>query len=243
MAQIDPRETEVVEQAPDGRPVGLDLIRLENTRFGLELVGLGLMLLLFATGLGTDAFTPDGRRPSWRALELIVEFCAFGGYLLLALGALVTAATPNGFLPQVLRWAVVGLYVFACGAAVFNAFAPDGGRGIGLWWIGFQERFWFVTRLVPVGLAWILWRFCQHRGLIGRALVWLWIAMAWSVMALFVEFGQQYWIARFYPALGVLAFLAAHLTARDLWTDAVNRKTKSDVAARRQPDPGGESDA
>ena len=231
MAQIDPREIEEIEVSPSGRPIGLDLIRLENTRFGLEVLGFGLLLVLISVGLGSGSFTAEGRGSSSKLLDILVDGLGLAGYALLAVSVLICAPTPNGFLPGLLRGLFALVFSVASLGVLANWLAPDGGREL-QGWIVFQETFWVVTRLAPVALSWVLWRFCQHRGLIGRALVWLWIAMAWSVMALLVEFAEQFWIARFYPALGVLALLAARFTARDLWMDAVNRKTKKVVSGR-----------
>lgn len=237
MAQIDPREIEEIEVSPSGRPIGLDLIRLESTRFGLEILGCGLLLVLVGVGLGAGSITAEGRASSSKLLDILVDGLGLAGYALLAVSVLICAPTPNGFLPGLLRAVFALLFGVACLVVLANWLAPDGGRQL-QGWIAFQESFWVVTRLAPVALSWVLWRFCQHRGLIGRALVWLWIAMAWSAMALLVEFAGQFWIARFYPALGVLALIAARFTARDLWMDAVNRKTKRVVSGRLVRDAG-----
>ena len=114
------------------------------------------------------------------------------------------------------------------------------------------SKFFSWTHSIPVGLItliltlsmpWILWRFCQHRGLIGRAITWLWLALVWSVVAAALywswpsEAGDTLWVAAVWPALGVVFAVTAHYTARDIWLDAVNRKTKKIVNARPDPAP------
>ena len=238
MAQIDPRETEAVNVARGGRPIGLDLIALESTRFGLELLGLGLLVYLFGMGLAASA-EPSGGVAGSRLFVLLVDALAFAGCVLLALAARAMAPTPNGPFPAALRAGLVLLFAAAALVCLINDFGPALGDPR---WRRFQEGLWLAAHLAPLGIAWILWRFCQHRGLIGRALVWLWIALLWTLHAALVELADQHWARHFYLALGVLAFFAAHLTARDLWMDAVNRKTKKVVAARRLSGPGPAAD-
>lgn len=222
MAQIDPSEVEELEVSPDGYAIGLDLVRLESTRFGLELVGTGYALsTVFATlaVFASDVF-----------FQTFTLLGALSG-LLLAIGHQQTSPTPNGFLPGWLRGPFVLILWLSAVHGVLQVFARD----------LFQEHVipWsetlhltLLTQLVFVGLPWILWRFSQHRGLIGRAITWLWIALLSTGCFALSTLTEVFWVVALEPAVGVLFAVTAHYTARDVWLDAVNRKTKKLAVAR-----------
>ena len=238
MAQIDPEEVEQVEVSKDGYAIGLDLVQLESTRFGLELIGVGVGLSMVFGGLPMVAPGPA---------ERVLAALATLAKALAIIGLVQTAPTPNGFLPMWLRRLFIGVLSLGLIDLLADRLVSD------LW-----TKFFAWTQVLPVHLIgflvtlsfpWILWRFCQHRGLIGRAITWLWLALIWSVLGAIVFWNLQggaqeiHWASGLSPAIGVLFAVTTHYTARDIWLDAVNRKTKKIVGARPEPEPEPESAA
>jgi hypothetical protein len=211
----DPRLDASGADHPGFAPPAFDLIALENTRQGLSLLGIGLGL--FVAALPMQRFAPSG-------LAAMGSFVHFLGAIAMGLGFLVMAPTPHGPLP---RW-LSGLYValslstalmavlsFAIRLGVMDA------RGL-----AFTLDRW--ARLAFLALPWILWRFCQHRGLTGRALVWLWLGMASLLAWLLGSLFDLGWIAWILPLIGVFAAINSWQTARDVWLDAIGRTTTAE---------------
>jgi len=228
MAQIDPNEVEAVEVSKEGYAIGLDLVRLEATRFGLELVGIGYGLTSI---LGTLGLLASGE------LSRVFGLLAALASLVLIVGLQQTAPTPNGFLPAWVRRAFVLILVLGTAHSVLGLFADRSWARPVFGWL-WSARIDVLATLVLVGLPWILWRFSQHRGLIGRAITWLWIALVSTglYVAGWVIGAIPTWMIALEPAIGVLFAVTAHYTARDVWLDAVNRKTKK-IASRRPAAP------
>lgn len=211
----DPETIEEFEE-PSGRPEDFDLIALSNTRVGFRIAGYGLLAVLCSV--------------PWsgvHAVDLALTSVRIVGWILIAAGVAMMAPTPNGPLP---RW-MQAVYVLLCSLAALRMVA----RGLG--WLAplveLEQRVVPVLWIAFLALPWILWRFCQYRGLTGRALTWL-----WSAVALLAVFGlhwrvQANWLMWAYPALGVLLFVLSKQTARDLWLDAVNRRSKAVLRARQ----------
>lgn len=211
---MTPKHPSADDEPLQARPEDFDLIALSNTRVGFRIAGYGLFAVLCSV--------------PWidvHVIDLALTILRIVGWILIAAGMAMMAPTPNGPLP---RW-LQGVYIVLCSLAALRLVA----RGFGLL-TSFAE---FETRLVPVlwvaflALPWILWRFCQHRGLTGRAISWL-----WSAVLLFAVFGvhwrmQTNWLMWAYPLLGILLFVISKQTARDLWIDAVNRRSKAVVRA------------
>lgn len=193
-----------------------DLIALSNTRVGFRIAGYGLLFVLCSV--------------PWsgvHAVDLALTLLRVVGWILIAAGMAMMAPTPNGPLP---RW-MQALYIGLCSLAAVRMIARGTGWAAEL--VDFEQRLVPVLWLAFLALPWILWRFCQYRGLTGRALVWL-----WSAVLLVVVFGvhwrvQSDWLAWAYPPLGVLLFVLSKQTARDLWLDAVNRRSKAVLRAQQ----------
>lgn len=211
----DPQAIEEFEE-PDGQPDDFDLIALSNTRVGFRVAGYGLLAVLCSI--------------PWSgvyAIDLTLTGLRIVGWILIAAGIAMMAPTPNGPLP---RW-MQAIYIFLCSLAALRMVA----RGFD--WLApiveLEQRVVPVLWIAFLALPWILWRFCQYRGLTGRALTWL-----WSAVLLVAVFGlhwrmQSNWLMWAYPPLGVLLFVLSKQTARDLWLDAVNRRSKAVIRAQR----------
>jgi hypothetical protein len=196
------------------KPEDFDLIALSNTRVGFRIAGYGLFGVLCSVPWIDVHF-----------VDLGLTLLRIVGWVLIAAGMAMMAPTPNGPLP---RW-LQGVYILLCSLAALRSIAR------GLEWMKPFDA--VEAKLVPVlwfaflALPWILWRFCQHRGLTGRAISWL-----WSAVMLLAVFGlhwrlQTNWLMWAYPVLGILLFVISKQTARDLWIDAVNRRSKAVVRA------------
>lgn len=211
----DPQAIEEFEER-DARPDDFDLIALSNTRVGFRIAGYGLLAVLCSipwSGL--------------YALDLALTVLRIVGWILIAAGIAMMAPTPNGPLP---RW-MQAIYIALCSLAALRMIAR------GFEWlkplVEIEQRVVPVLWIAFLALPWILWRFCQYRGLTGRALMWL-----WSAVLLLAVFGlhwrvQSNWLMWAYPPMGVLLFVLSKQTARDLWLDAVNRRSKAVVRAQK----------
>jgi hypothetical protein len=212
------------------------LATVEDTRLGLKLAGLGFLLL----GLAPLAWTlPPQAHSEWGSaytLALVLAGCG-----LLAIGLATTAPTPQGPLPRWLRTAFVALFALAALDLAFVLalravgiareelpIAPASARQA-------QSVVGWAALLACVALTWILWRFCQHRGLTGRALSWLWIAVLASGSAFALWTSERIWPAVLFAPLGVLAFLLARQTARDVWLDAIYKTSKAALERSKPP--------
>ncbi len=219
----DPRLDSSGEEHPAVQPLPFDLIALESTRTGLRILGLGLGLVAFAVPmvLGSSA-----RADRWVSLAGWVLTAL--GFLCVVLGVTIMAPTPHGPLPRVTRVAANFFAIVALTSAIvrgfvqtpsllpqFNAASDDLGPFV-------NE----AARIMLLAAPWVLWRFCQYRGLTGRAIVWLWIAMAGSGLAFAARFTEMSALLYGFPLLGVIAFIASQQTARDVWLDALYRNTK-----------------
>lgn len=220
----DPRLDSSGEEHPAVQPLPFDLIALENTRTGLRILGLGLGLVAFAVPMVVGAFA---RQDLWVSLSGWMLTAL--GFLGVILGVAIAAPTPHGPLPRFARGAAVLLGIVALISATVQGFtdsplifpyfnaATDG-------MVPFINE---AARVALLALPWILWRFCQQRGLTGRAIVWLWIAMAGSALALAARFTETTSALLFgFPLLGVIVLFAARQTSRDVWLDALYRNTK-----------------
>ncbi len=220
----DPRLDSSGEEHPAVQPLPFDLIALESTRTGLRILGLGLGLVAFAVPmvLGSSA-----RADRWVSLAGWVLTAL--GFLCVVLGVTIMAPTPHGPLPKLARVAAILFGIAALISAIVQGFthrslifpyfntATDGV-------VPFINE---AARVALLALPWILWRFCQYRGLTGRAIVWLWIAMAGSALALAARFTETTNALLYgFPLLGVIVFFAARQTSRDVWLDALYRNTK-----------------
>ena len=217
------------------------LALLEDTRLGLKLAGLGFLLL----GLAPLAWAlPPRAHAEWGSAYTLA--LGLAGCGLLAMGLATTAPTPQGPLPGWLRATFVALFVLAAlDLALVLALrtagiareelpvAPETARRT-------QSAVGWATLLACVALTWILWRFCQHRGLTGRALSWLWIAVLASGSTLALGSTNRIWPAALFAPLGVLACLLARQTARDVWLDAIYKTSK---AALERSKPSVESES
>ena len=218
------------EEHPAVQPLPFDLIALESTRTGLSILGLGLGLVAFAVPMVVGALA---RADHWVSISgWLVTALGFFGVIV---GVRISAPTPHGPLPQFARGAAICLGIVALISAVVQGFtdtplifpyfntATDGV-------LPFIHE---AARVALLALPWILWRFCQYRGLTGRAIVWLWIAMAGSVLALAARFTETTNALLYgFPMLGVIVFIAARQTSRDVWLDALYRNTKFHALAK-----------
>lgn len=234
-AAHDPRLDAGGEDHPAVQPLPFDLIAVERTRMGLRFLGVGVGLVTFALPLviGTQASTN-----AWVAG--IGWLLSSAGFLCTVVALALAAPTPHGPLPQAVRL----LYIVGGIAALVSSFVHVAQ------WLGAPPTSAASTqvasnidqgaRIALLLLTWILWRFCQYRGLSGRAIVWLWVAMACS--ALWLGAAIEAWRATVWGLLPIgfwacipmaaLIFLAAQQTARDVWLDAVYRNTKFHATGR-----------
>ena len=224
-AEHDPRLDASGAEHPGVKPSQFDLIALEHTRTGLRVLGLGLALWSFAHPLVAQLLSDAAlaaARIGWslNALALIA-----------LLGAVwIMAPTPQGPLPRLLGYALSLVFLVHLASSglhlvsLFNGYAPEESVREA---VRIADN---IARIACLSLPWILWRFCQFRGLTGRAIVWLWFAMASSGLAIAVSFSGVRWLLFLFPPLGVIAFFAAQQSARDVWLDAVYRHTRFFVA-------------
>ena len=193
-----------------------DLERVSRTRQGLVLAAPGFLLVLIGVIPLTDADS---------VLSAALLGVRLGGWALLAAGLFLCAPTPNGPLPSWLRV----VYVLACvGGATrvaYHHFAFDPA------WRVMEERYVALLWVAFLGLPWILWRFCQHRGLTGRAITWLWCAMALFAVFAINWSTRASWALWLCPLIGTALFANALMTARDLWDDAVHKAARAGAHA------------
>jgi hypothetical protein len=211
----DPRLDDPGLDHPGVLPRESDLVALAATRRGLKLLAPGLLMVL----LGVVPFGGGTLAPVLLALRL-------GGWSLLALGLLVSAVTPDGPLPRGLRELFV--LVFALGAlrTLWGRFAglPDLGA--------LEMRFVWALDGALLLLPWILYRFCQHRGLTGRAITWLWCALALAGVFVVNLASHSIWALWLCPAIGLALAVNAWQSARDVWLDAVYKNARAQHLAR-----------
>lgn len=208
----DPRLEDAGEDHPGVAPGPVDLIALETTRRGLTVAAPGLFLVLS----GVIPIEGSGLPVSGPLIAMRVT-----GWALLALGLLLASPTPNGPLPAWLR----PLYVLVClgGASrvlyhrLVHAVHFDAGEAYFVYflWIAF------------LALPWILWRFTQHRGLTGRAITWLWCALALASVFAINFVTRSSWALWLCPGIGLALALNARATARDVWLDAVYKSARA----------------
>lgn len=209
MSEHDPRLDEAGEEHPGVLPRQSDLVALAATRRGLKLAAPGLLLVLL--GVMPAAFDVLG--PALLALR-------FTGWALLALGVALTAVTPDGPLPRGLR----ELYVLVFGLGALRSVHD---RFLDLPQLDSLETgFVWLLDLALLLLPWILWRFCQHRGLTGRAITWLWCALALLTVFLVNVVSRSTWALWLCPAIGLVLSVNAWQTARDVWLDAIYKNAR-----------------
>ena len=224
----DPRLDASGEDHPGVQPSKFDLIALEKTRYGLRAIGLGLLLLWIAGPFVSRHFSGAAgfRAAGW--------LCWAIGLLVMLVALTITAPTPHGPLPKGAARAYIFLCIVSFSSAIVHLFYLFSSRVEG-------EASRFVATTIDslalilfASLTMILWRFCQYRGLSGRAMVWLWLAMA----AIAAGSTGTYWHAALwaFPALGLIAFFAAQQTARDVWLDAIYRHSKLFVVTHPKTD-------
>ncbi|MEO6711560.1 MAG: hypothetical protein ABIP42_18400 [Planctomycetota bacterium] len=240
-AAHDPRLDASGDDHPAVQPSKFDLIALEQTRYGLQFLGLGLALWAVAHPFIDHQIFGLARYAGWFAYAL--------GLLTMAVAVWICAPTPHGPLPR----AVKGCFLLGSAAGIviaivhlnsqFAGTVPE--EGIRKLVYGADNS----SRAMCVGLLWILWRFCQHRGLTGRGIVWLWIAMAVTALELpeAIKEWRSWWVVEpswswlsvvswgFVP-LAILAIISAQQTARDVWLDAVYRHSKFFVVTNPKAD-------
>ncbi len=203
----DPRLEDGGEAHPGLRPGPVDLIGIESTRLGLSILGCGLLLVFAgAIPLGSGA-------PVLGTAALILRLL---GWALLALGLALCAPTPNGPLPGWLRPLYVVGGLLGAMRVLYHRFLRQ--PGLEDWEQGLVAVLWAALLALP----WILWRFCQHRGLTGRALIWLWCALALSVLFAINWTTRSSWALWLCPAIGLALYVNSRQTARDLWLAAVH---------------------
>lgn len=215
MKAHDSRLDEAGEDHPGVLPRQSDLVALAATRRGLKLAAPGLLLVLLGLvpiaggALGAPLFV-------LRAL----------GWTLLAVGFALSSVTPDGPLPRGMREAYV--VIFGLGAARTVL-----GRIEGLPDLAALERnLVWVLDATLLALPWILWRFCQHRGLTGRAITWLWCALALLGVFLLNLVTRSPWALWLCPGIGAVLAVNAWQTARDVWLDAVYKNARAQHLAR-----------
>ena len=208
----DPRPQESGAEHPLLAPGPTDLAQVAKSRLALRLAAPAFLLVL----LGVVPLAADQTVPN--AVLLAVRF---GGWSLLSLAIWLSAPTPNGPLPSWLK----AFYVLVCaggaGRVAYHRFLFD--PQWAAWEQGFVQLLWLAFLALP----WILWRFCQHRGLMGRALLWLWCAMALLAVFAVNWSTRTSWALWLCPAIGLVLLANAHLTARDLWDDAVHKSARA----------------
>lgn len=190
-----------------------DLIALERTKFGLRLLGCADLLFALAVLL---------------RIELAAAVVFGAGLAVLVLATVVSAPTPHGPFPPFLRAIYVCIWI---GRLVLDVwYGPEPFEWREPTWVYVCEG---VAAWAFVSLPVVLWRFCQHRGLTGQGLLWLWIAMAYVAFALLgVLWPPAAWA---FPAIHFCQFVVAQRTARAVWLDAINRHARH--FARTEPAP------
>jgi len=194
---------------PGVLPRESDLVAIAATRRGLKVAAPGLLMVL--VGVMPVAF--DGLGPGLLALR-------FTGWALLALGVALTARTPDGPLPRGLREFYVLVFALAALRSVLGRFLdlPD--------LRAFETALVWLFDAALMVLPWILWRFCQQRGLTGRAITWLWCALALLAVFLVNFTSRSTWALWMCPAIGLVLAVNAWQTARDVWLDAVYKNAR-----------------
>jgi hypothetical protein len=211
----DPRLDEAGEDHPGVRPRESDLVALAATRRGLQLAAPGLLLVM----LGLVPIAGGALGGPLFALRIL-------GWTLLAVGLALGSVTPDGPLPRGMREACVAIFAL-------SALRTALGRVGGLPDLPALERslVWVVDGTF-LALPWILWRFCQHRGLTGRAITWLWCALALLGVFLVNLTTRSTWALWLCPAIGLVLAVNAWQTARDAWHDAVYKNARVQQLAR-----------
>jgi hypothetical protein len=211
----DTRLDDPGEDQPGVLPRESDLVALASTRRGLALIAPGLLLVL----LGVVPLGGGALAPLFVALRL-------AGWSLLALGLWVSSPTPDGPLPRGLRELYV--LVFALGAlrTLWSRF--DGLPELGV----LEQGFVWVLDAALLLLPWILYRFCLHRGLTGRAITWLWCALALAGVFVVNLSTHSTWALWLCPAIGLVLAVNARQSARDVWLDAVYKNARVQHLAR-----------
>ncbi len=218
------------EEHPGVKPSKFDLIALEQTRYGLRILGLGLFAWSVAHPLIIRVFA-EHEFP----IAITGWTVKIVGFLCLISAVSIMATTPHGPLPRFIRriFALVFLLGLAdCGLHLYSLF--DGSVP--------AESVREVSAFVQYGslavcllLPWILWRFCQYRGLSGRAIVWLWLAIFMTIGGgCSLEWPAAHWV--WFPFFGLFAFVASQQTARDVWLDAIYRHSKFYVVTNPKAD-------
>ncbi|HTF90003.1 MAG TPA: hypothetical protein VK843_16430 [Planctomycetota bacterium] len=225
----DPRLDASGDDHPGVQPLKFDLIALEKTRYGLQGIGFALLALLIAAPLASRHFAGT---PAWKIAGLVIWGL---GLLCMTVSVAITSPTPHGPLP---RYAI-RLYVFLCILAMtstivhlFHLFTARVESDSTSFIAGQIDN---ITLISVLALSLIFWRFCQFRGLSGRAIVWLWLCMAMFAAGSANSLGWHpaLWV---FPPLGLIALFAAWQTARDVWLDAVYRHSKFFVITNPKAD-------
>lgn len=219
MTPASKRHDERLDDPGDDHPGVLpresDLVALAATRRGLALAAPGLLLVMLGLlPMGVEALAP------------VLLALRVAGWSVLALGLAITSVTPDGPLPRGVKELYV--LVFALGAvrSVWGRFEglPDLGA--------FETRFVWALDAALLLLPWILYRFCQHRGLTGRAITWLWCALALAGVFLVNLATHSIWALWLCPAIGLVLGVNAWQSARDVWQDAVYKNARAQHLAR-----------
>jgi hypothetical protein len=224
----DPRLDAPGDENPGVRPSNFDLIALEQTRYGLRGIGVAM----FTLSLGAAASL---RQFSSNAIPIVAWSMWTVGATLMLVALTITAPTPHGPLPKPMRNVFLILFALSLASALLHLyclvsnFSPPDVVGAAFGLIGV-----LLLLATFILLPAILYRFCQHRGLTGRAIVWLWIAMGMcGAGVLNTSWHPAVW---FIPVLGLIAMIAAQQTARDVWLDAVYRHSKFFVITNPKAD-------
>jgi hypothetical protein len=207
-----------VSDAPapnEPRDAPIDLDAIERTRLGFKLAGLGSLIILWSVPGATIWF-------STRVAELL----RVTGWVILGLGLWLMAPTPNGPMPRWLGRVYVALCALAALRVAKNALFARASLGAPPPWFAFERMLVIALVAAFLALPWIYWRFCQYRGLTGRALTWLWSAALLCAMFALDALAHREWFVFAYPLLGLVLFVVSRQTARDVWLDALVRQTK-----------------
>ena len=205
----DPRLDETGEEHPGVLPRESDLIALAATRRGLKVAAPGMLLVL----CGVVPLDVDWLGPALLGVRFL-------GWVLLAVGLWFTASTPDGPLPGLLRSAYVLLFSMGAVRVLYDRFLDQ--PGLALW----EKRGVWLLNAGVLLLPWILWRFCQHRGLTGRAITWLWCALALMTVFIVNFMTRSSWALWLCPVIGLILAVNAWQTARDVWLDAVYKNAR-----------------
>jgi hypothetical protein len=211
----DPRLDEGGEDHPGVLPRESDLVALAATRRGLKLAAPGLLLVM----VGVVPIAGGALSAPLFALRVL-------GWTLLAGGLALSSVTPDGPLPRGMR--EVFVLIFALGAARTVLGRIDGLPDL----TALERNLVWVLDATLLALPWILWRFCQYRGLTGRAITWLWCALALLGVFLLNLVTRSPWALWLCPAIGAVLAVNAWQTARDVWLDAVYKNARVQHLAR-----------